>query len=55
MKQKFKMRYLHMGCGESLAASQEHRVSGLNRTNAVSQKTEKNGKTKGRKGNEGGR
>lgn len=55
MKQKSNMRYLHMGCGESLAASQGHRVNGLNRTNTVSQKTEKTGKTKRRKGNEGGR
>ena len=55
MKQKFKMRDLHMGCGESLAASQGHRVSGLNRTRTVPQKTQETGKTKGSKGNEGGR
>jgi len=55
MKQQLKMRYLHMGCGESLAASQGHRVSSVKRTNTTTQKPQKTGKTKRRKGDEGGR
>ncbi len=55
MKQQVNMRYLHMGCGESLAVSREHRVSSLNRTNTTTQKPEKTRKTGRSQGNEGNR
>jgi len=53
MKQQVNMRYLHMGCGESLAVSREHRVSSLNRTNPTQKpgKTRNTGRSQGNEGN----
>lgn len=55
MKQQSKIRYLHMGCGESLAASRENLCRKHDQTIKTSQKQTADKKNNGRKDNESGR
>ncbi len=53
MKQQNNMRFLHMGCGESLAVSQTTRISGLEHKVTQMQKSVKTKQSKRRQANEG--
>lgn len=55
MKQQSIMRYLHMGCGESLAASRKNLCRKLDQTIKTSQKQTADKKNSGRNDNESGR